>query len=205
MIGISRKRTRSWSLKERFTMFRCMARTIFYMPYALFIGVDDGLYEVEVFDRDKKVIQKGYIWCIGQNRRERMRVIKKEISEHRICLPRHHSIQFTRLFDLECIISVDNAFELRKQNSFDYKHLWHRRHEYEPWNKYLYECTITHNKETRKYYVFTKEVNRAKQMLKKVIREKNHNIFNFYKFNIRRHERKNTVIWGNLECINNAT
>jgi hypothetical protein len=75
--------------------------TIVTIPYRLFIKIfDDGIYEIDVFDKNQKIIKVGYMWCYDESRYNRWRRVRRDLklrNNRDFKLPSRYSIKFKKI------------------------------------------------------------------------------------------------------------
>jgi hypothetical protein len=92
------------------------------LPILFFIKVvEEGIYEVDILDKDKKVFRKGYIWCnTHEYRYSRLKRVKKDIKLRNktegFMLPSRYSIYFKKVCSgidhHDIFIWADSTFKL---------------------------------------------------------------------------------------------
>jgi hypothetical protein len=81
------------------------------IPFWLLIKVyGDGLYEVTILDKNKKVLKLGYMWCTNEYRLRRRRKVRQDIrlrNKREFVLPPRYSIRFKKMD----IIKTSNGYK----------------------------------------------------------------------------------------------
>jgi hypothetical protein len=186
-----------------------MAKLIITLPYWLIIKVEDGLYEIDIYDENKKIIEKGYTWCTNEYRYKRRKAIMHDIKSGQVKLPKKYSIRIKRIilkpvynaftfsYDFEYIIRVNKDFTLKDDNFIihenikKYEHI-KRRHKEEV---NLYECSIIKNNNTvDKYFIYAKNKTHATR----VLRIELFKIFVAHKIVFRQYKKDGNIVWTNL-------